>query len=162
MSSIYTINFPYENTNIKETYLTPDILAFSVWPFIHILLLCTIIYTFASDRGKYVMIDGISWEFPLFTVLLAIFVIVRASHNQIATFFTSFFVTYIGFSLYSTLKKGFAIQSAAEQFFIVLPFSACHAWNTFLLCLTAFEAFGVDAIEHHDGIGTRLLVVFAL
>ena len=165
MSHIYVTIFPqliYENANVKETYFTPDVLAFFVWPFIHILLLCTIVYSFASDHGKTVMIDGISWEFPLFTVLFAIFVTVRASHNQNATFFTSFFLNYVGFSLYATLMKDHSLWSTRGQFFVLLPFSACQAWNAFLFCLTAFEAFGVDATENNSGIGTGFVVVFAL
>ena len=165
VSNIYTVNPPqltYENINNGETYFTPSIWAFSVWPIIHILLLCPIIYSFASDHGKAVVIDGISWEFPLLTVLYAIFVTVRADHNQTVAFVASFFLAYVGRSIFFVVRRKDTPKSVGEQCFIIFPFSACQAWNAFLLCLTAFEAFGVDATAHEDGFWTRLFVILAL
>jgi hypothetical protein len=57
----------------KETYLTPAPWAFLIWSLIHLLLLGTIIYQFTA-AGKAVVIDGISWRFPLLVVLNAVYV----------------------------------------------------------------------------------------
>lgn len=108
------------------------------------------------------MIDGISWEFPLFTVLYAIFVIVWGNHNQTAVFAICFCLDYVGDSIYWALKTKCSPDSLGEQFLIILPFSACQAWNGVILFLTAFEAFGVDATEREDGGWTRFFVVLAL
>lgn len=50
---------------------------------IHILLLGTIIYQFFDD-GKLVIVDGISWRFPLLGLLNAIYVNLWASQHYIA------------------------------------------------------------------------------
>ena len=49
---------------------------------IHLLLLGTIIYQFTPD-GKKVIIDGISWRFPLLGLLNAIYVNLWASQHYV-------------------------------------------------------------------------------
>jgi hypothetical protein len=49
---------------------------------IHLLLLGTVIYQFFAP-GKRVIIDGVSWRFPLLGVLNAIYVNLWASHHRI-------------------------------------------------------------------------------
>lgn len=49
---------------------------------IHLLLLGTVIYQF-FPAGKRVIIDGISWRFPLLGLLNAIYVNLWASHHYI-------------------------------------------------------------------------------
>ena len=49
---------------------------------IHILLLGTIIYQF-FPTGKRVIVDGISWRFPLLGVLNAVYVSLWATHHYI-------------------------------------------------------------------------------
>ena len=49
---------------------------------IHVLLLGTVIYQF-FDNGKKVIIDGISWRFPLLGILNAIYVNLWATHHYI-------------------------------------------------------------------------------
>lgn len=49
---------------------------------IHILLLGTVIYQFFPN-GKKVIIDGISWRFPLLGILNAIYVNLWATHHYI-------------------------------------------------------------------------------
>lgn len=160
VSNISTLVSPWPD--IRQTYFTPAIWAFYVWPVIHILLLCNLIYSFASDHGKAVMIDGISWEFPLLLILYAIFVTARASCNRIFALVVCIYLSNVCDSIYYTLLRNYPIKSLEEQFFIVLPFSACQAWNNVMFFLTTFEAIGVDATEHDDGNWTRLFVVSTL
>ena len=49
---------------------------------IHLLLLGTVIYQFFPG-GKKVIVDGISWRFPLLGVLNAIYVNVWATHHYV-------------------------------------------------------------------------------
>lgn len=49
---------------------------------IHVLLLGTVIYQF-FPQGKKVVIDGISWRFPLLAILNAIYINVWATHHYI-------------------------------------------------------------------------------
>jgi len=97
-SNVYTVAAPSAiYFSGKETYLTPAPWAFLIWcvlllhPFslstlhnvrslIHILLLGTIVYQFFPS-GKHVIIDGVSWRFPLLAVLNAIYVNLWASHH---------------------------------------------------------------------------------
>lgn len=43
-----------------------------------------------------------------------------------------------------------------------LPFSLYHGWTTFLIILTAFEAFGVNAGVDKPGVFTKVFVFLGL
>jgi hypothetical protein len=45
---------------------------------------------------------------------------------------------------------------------IHLPFSLYHGWTTVLVVLTAFEAFGVNALHEPAGVWTKVFVFLAL
>jgi hypothetical protein len=45
---------------------------------------------------------------------------------------------------------------------IHLPFSLYHGWTTVLVVVTAFEAFGVNALTHPAGVFTKVFVFLAL
>ncbi|KIK68908.1 hypothetical protein GYMLUDRAFT_152684 [Collybiopsis luxurians FD-317 M1] len=161
-SNIYTIAAP---SNIylhgKETYITPAPWAFLVWTVIHLLLLGTIIYQFFPN-GKRVIIDGISWRFPLLGVLNAIYVNLWAHHSYIAAFIFALFVSSAVTHIYYVVKKHHSSESVADELFVHLPFSLYHGWTTVLVILTVFEAFGVDALKERAGIWTKVLVFLAL
>jgi hypothetical protein len=76
----------------KETYITPAPWAFLIWSLIHLLLLGTIIYQFTA-AGKSVVIDGISWRFPLLVVLNSIYVNFWAKQYYVVAFVFSLFVS---------------------------------------------------------------------
>lgn len=162
-SNIYALIPPqsvYEN--IKQTYLTPANWAFFVWPIIHILLLGTVIYQFASARGKIVVVDGISWGFTLIATLSAIFVTVRVNHHYTLAFVLSLFIVYISFKIGRIIEKEHFSKSAGDRFFVHLPFFLWYGWAIVLSFLTVFEAFGVDATKHEDGGGTQFCVFLIL
>lgn len=163
VANIWTVTSPRDiYGDIQQTYFTPAIWVFCVWPVIHILLLSALIYSFASDRGKAVIIDGISWELPLYTLLCGMFVAFWANHYPTTAFVVSYCLNYVGDSIHSVVKAKYYPESLQEQFLILLPFTACQTWNLVIYLLTAFEAFGVDASEHGDGRWTRCFVVAAL
>ena len=99
-SNIYTVASPSSIYYYgKETYITPAPWAFLIWytpllhlsaalahplhrSLIHILLLGTIIYQFFPG-GKKVIIDGISWRFPLLGILNAIYVNLWSTNHYI-------------------------------------------------------------------------------
>jgi len=163
-SNIYTVASPHSiYGHIKETYFTPANWAFFAWSIIHLLLLGTIIYQFTSAHAKAVVIDGISWRFPLLAVLNAVFVSVWANHHYIAAFILSLCVASCVTSIYYIVKKNHSPESVADELFVHLPFSMWHGWTTVLIFLTAFEAFGVDAAKHHHaGVWTKVFVFLAL
>ncbi|TFK44515.1 hypothetical protein BDQ12DRAFT_620670 [Crucibulum laeve] len=161
-SNLYTIAAPSSIYYTgKETYLTPAPWAFLIWSLIHVLLLGTIIYQFFPG-GKHVVIDGISWRFPLLAVLNAIYVNLWASHHYIIAFVFALFVSSAVTHIYYIVKKHHSPQSLPDELFIHLPFSLYHGWTTVLVVLTAFEAFGVNAITHGAGIWTKVFVFLAL
>jgi hypothetical protein len=157
-----TLIFPLLIHPAKQTYFTPTDWAFLVWPIIHILLFGTVIYQFASARGKAVVVDGISWELPLMNILYALFVTLRFNHHYTAAFVVSLLLSYVIGNIYWSLKKEYLPQSVGDHLFVHLPFTACQAWTAFMGYLVAFEAFGVDAAENTNGIFTNLFVFFAL
>ncbi|KAG6920085.1 hypothetical protein DXG01_010153 [Tephrocybe rancida] len=140
-SNIYTVASPEDiYFHGKETYLTPAPWAFLIW--------CATFF----PAGKRVIIDGISWRFPLLAVLNSIYVNLWANHQFI-----------LGMQhIYYIVKKHHSPQKTADELFIHLPFSLYHGWTTVLVVLSAFEAFGVNALDHRAGVWTKVFVFLAL
>jgi len=162
-SNIYTVASPTPVYGVlKETYLTPSCWAFFAWSLIHFLLLGTIIYQFTSVHAKSVIIDGISWRFPLLAVLNAVFVTVWAHQHHLAAFILSLLVASTVSHIYYVVKKNHSSESTGDELFVHLPFSMWHGWATVLIFLTAFEAFGVNAAKHHPGVWTKVFVFLSL
>ncbi|KDQ49365.1 hypothetical protein JAAARDRAFT_165648 [Jaapia argillacea MUCL 33604] len=161
-SNIFTIVSPsgiYHSG--KETYITPAPWAFTIWSLIHLLLLGTIIYQF-FPTGKVVIVDGISWRLPLLGVLNAIYVNLWASQHYVVAFIFALFVSSAVTHIYYIIKKYHEPQNINDEIFVHLPFSLYHGWTTVLVVLTAFEAFGVNAISHKAGIWTKVFVFLGL
>lgn len=161
-SNIYTVAAPNNvYSSGKETYLTPAPWAFSIWSLIHLLMLGTVIYQFFPN-GKRVIIDGISWRFPLLAVLNAVYVNTWANGHYVVAFIFALLVSSTVTHIYYTVKKHHEPTSTADELFVHLPFSLYHGWTTVLIFLTAFEAFGVNAFSHHAGVWTKIFVFLAL
>ncbi|KAG6886286.1 hypothetical protein C0993_006696 [Termitomyces sp. T159_Od127] len=161
-SNIYTVASPAGiYFHGKETYLTPAPWAFLIWSLIHLLLLGTVIYQF-FPAGKRVIVDGISWRFPLLAVLNSIYVNLWASHHFVLAFILALFVSSAVTHIYYIVKKHHSPQETADELFIHLPFSLYHGWTTVLVVLSAFEAFGVNSLDHRDGVWTKVFVFLAL
>jgi len=141
--------------------MTPAPWAFLIWSLIHILLLGTIIYQFFPN-GKKIIIDGVSWRFPLLGVLNAIYVNLWASHHYIVAFIFALLVSSTVTHIYYIVKKHHSSQGFGDELFIHLPFSLYHGWTTVLVILTAFEAFGVNAHHHGAGVWTKVFVFLGL
>lgn len=162
-SNIYTVASPQSiYGNIKQTYFTPANWAFFAWSLIHLLLLGTIIYQFTSAHAKAVVIDGISWRFPLLAILNAVFVAVWANHHYIVAFILSLLVSASVTNIYYIVKKNHSPESLGDELLVHLPFSLWHGWTNVLVVLTAFEAFGVNANKHPAGVWTKVFVFLAL
>ncbi|KAI0790708.1 hypothetical protein C8Q75DRAFT_760343 [Abortiporus biennis] len=161
-SNIYAVAGPkHYYVSGKETYITPASWAFLIWSLIHLLLLGTIIYQF-FESGKRVIIDGISWRFPLLALLNAIYVNLWGAHHYITAFIFALFVSSAVTHIYYIVKKYHESQNTADELFVHLPFSLYHGWTTVLVVLTAFEAFGNDALTERAGIWTKVFVFLAL
>ncbi|KAF8265481.1 hypothetical protein EI94DRAFT_1804350 [Lactarius quietus] len=168
--------------NKNTTYITPAPWAFLIWSLIHLLLLGTIVYQFTPD-GKKVIIDGISWSFPLLGLLSAIYVNLWASQIYLygatrryspfqvyqhearstsASIHICPLVSFVMTNIYYVVKKSHSPANLADELFVHLPFSLYHGWTSFLLVLTAFEAFGTEALKHPPGVWTKIFVFLAL
>jgi len=128
---------------------------------IHLLLLGTIIYQF-WDAGKKVIIDGISWRFPLLVFFNSIYVNLWATKYYISSFVFALFVSSTVTHIYYIVKKHHSAQSLNDELFIHLPFSLYHGWTTVLVVISAFTAFGVNAATHPAGVWTKIFVFLAL
>ncbi|KNZ77775.1 hypothetical protein J132_03833, partial [Termitomyces sp. J132] len=161
-NAYYTFAFPGGiHSHRKETYITPALWAFLIWPLIHTLLLGTVIYQF-FPAGKRVIVDGISWRFPLLAVLNAMYIYFSSRHSFYLELVFALFVSSTVTHIYYIVKKHHSPQQTADELFIHLPFSLYHGWTTVLVVLSAFEAFGVNASKQHDGIWTKVFVFIAL
>ncbi|KAF8813682.1 hypothetical protein BYT27DRAFT_7180436 [Phlegmacium glaucopus] len=161
-SNIYTVTSPSSIYYYgKETYITPAPWAFLIWSLIHLLLLGTIIYQFFPD-GKKSIVDGISWRFSLVALLNAIYVNLWATRHYILAFVFALFVSSAVTHIYYIVKKHHAAVSYSDELFVHLPFSLYHGWTTVIVIVSAFDAFGVDALHHGAGIWTKVFVFLAL
>jgi len=161
-SNIYTIAAPSDiYFSGKETYITPAPWAFLIWSLIHLLLLGTIIYQFFPN-GKTIVIDSISWRFPLLVILNAIYVNLWAHKHYVFAFIFALFVSSAVTHIYYVIKKHHVPSSVSDELFVHLPFSLWHGWTTVLVVLTAFEAFGVNANSKPAGIWTKVFVFLGL
>ncbi|KZP05667.1 hypothetical protein FIBSPDRAFT_842826 [Athelia psychrophila] len=162
-SNIYTIALSDIYCTGKETYITPAPWAFLIWSLIQLLLLGTIIYQF-TDNGKTVIIDSISWRFPLLGVLHIIYMNLWANCHYIPAFIVLLFVSTVVTQIYRIVKEHNAPPSSLRDdlLFLHLPFSLYHGWTYVLLVLSLFEAFGVDALTHTAGVWTKVFVFLNL
>ncbi|KAJ3571002.1 hypothetical protein NP233_g4040 [Leucocoprinus birnbaumii] len=161
-SNIYTVAAPQGiYFHGKETYISPASWAFLIWSLIHILLLGTIIYQF-FPQGKRVIIDGVSWRFPLLAALNAIYVNLWATRHYIIAFIFALFVSSAVTHIYYIVKKYHVAENLSDELFVHLPFSLYHGWTTVLVVITAFEAFGVNKLEQKAGVWTDVFVFLAL
>ncbi|KAF9244230.1 hypothetical protein BU15DRAFT_42158 [Melanogaster broomeanus] len=161
-SNIYTIAAPHDIYYTgKETYITPAPWAFLIWTLIHLLLLGTIVYQFTVP-GKKVIVDAISWRFPLLGILNAIYVNLWSSHHYVIAFIFALFVSSTVTHVYYVVKKHHAPSNTGDEIFVHLPFSLWHGWTTVLVVITAFEAFGVNALSKPPGVWTKVFVFLAL
>lgn len=161
-SNIYTVAAPSDiYYKGKETYLTPAPWAFLIWTLIHLLLLGTIIYQWFPS-GKSVIIDGISWRFPLLGILNAIYVNLWTSRHYVFAFIFALFVSATVTHIYYVVKKQHSPQNIWDELLVHLPFSLYHGWTTVIVVLSLFEAFGVNALTTRAGIWTKVFVFLAL
>ncbi|KAL5496071.1 hypothetical protein ACEPAH_3164 [Sanghuangporus vaninii] len=161
-SNIYSVAGPEGGYwSGKETYFTPASYAFSIWSLIHLLLFGAIIYQF-FPAGKRVIIDGISYRFPLLGVLNAIYINVWVKQYYIVAFIFALLVSSTVTHIYYIVRRYHASESWADELFIHLPFSLYHGWTTVLVVVSAFEAFGVNALNHHPGHWTKAFVFLGL
>lgn len=161
-SNIYTVATPHDiYFTGRETYITPAPWAFLIWSLIHLLLFGTIIYQFTAS-GKKVIIEGISWRFPLLGLLNAIYVHLWASQHYILAFVFALFVSSAVTHIYYVVKKFHAPANVGDEVLVHLPFSLYHGWTTVLVFITAFEAFGVNAFSQPAGVWTKVCVFLAL
>ncbi|ELU38490.1 hypothetical protein AG1IA_07477 [Rhizoctonia solani AG-1 IA] len=173
-SNIYTVAGPegvYRSG--KETYFTPAPYAFGIWSLIHLLLLGFIVYQF-TDNGKKTIIDGIGWRFPLLAIVNTVYVNVWVSaclfkdwQRFLMVGFRPRDIILLRLSLRCLCRarcRIFIISSRStirarasmtNVLWIHLPFSLYHGWTTVLVIVTAFEAFGVNALTHPAGVFTK-------
>jgi len=145
----------------KETYITPAPWAFTIWSLIHLLLLGTVIYQFTA-AGKATIIDGVGWRFPLLVILNSIYVNVWAKGYYVVAFVLSLFVSSAVTQIYYVVKRYHLADSLTDEIFIHLPFSLYHGWTTVLVVITAFQAFGVNAVTTGAGVWTKVFVFLGL
>ncbi|CUA71301.1 hypothetical protein RSOLAG22IIIB_09475 [Rhizoctonia solani] len=161
-SNIYTVAGPegaYRSG--KETYFTPAPYAFAIWSLIHLLLLGYIIYQF-TENGKKTIVDGIGWRFPLLAIVNTVYVNVWTKGHYVIAFIFALFVSSTVSHIYYVVKKHHSSESLNDELWIHLPFSLYHGWTTVLIIVTAFEAFGVNALTHPAGVFTKVFVFLGL
>jgi len=161
-SNIYTVAGPEGvHRSGKETYFTPAPYAFAIWSLIHLLLLGFIVYQF-FENGKKTIIDGIGWRFPVLAVLNLTYVNLWAKGHYVIAFIFALLVSSAVSHIYYIIKKYHAGENINDELWIHLPFSLYHGWTTVLVVMTAFEAFGVNALTHKAGVFTKVFVFLGL
>lgn len=150
----------YDPYRGKDTYFTPAPWVYAIWPLIHLMLLGANIYQF-SPNGKRIIIDEIGWRFPLLAVLNIVYTNVRVTHHYIVAFVFAILISSTVSHIYYGLTTRRGNYKVGDEVFVHLPFSLWHGWATFLLVLSAFEAFGIRTYDH-AGDWTKALVFLGL
>jgi len=164
VSNLSTVVIPEDPyTHGKLTYITPSPWAFLVWSWIHFLLLGTLLYQFTPE-GKSVVIDKISWRFPLLGALSVLYVNFRAWDLYLHALVFALLVSITVTNIYYVVKESHSSPSLANELFVHILFSLYHSWTTVLVVLAIFEAFDKSA-EYpflHPGAWTPPFVYFAI
>jgi len=126
---------------------------------IHVLLLGTVIYQFFPN-GKKVIIDGISWRFPLLAILNAIYVNLWATHHYIIG--SSFQLAQRMTRLMLHLQLSFLPFSSAPQ--LPLVETLCRHRRDSVLTPYSFSAHLLycQKVPHRRVVGRRALCSPAL
>ncbi|KAL4066929.1 hypothetical protein V8B97DRAFT_1917110 [Scleroderma yunnanense] len=143
--NVYTVISPWDvYYSGKETYFTPAPWSFFVWPLIHMLILGTCIYQF-SGRGKEVIIERIGWKLPLLDFLNGMYIYSwTIQEYRYGLVFMIFAVSVVA-QIYNDVKD-VQLRNFCDEVLLHLPFSLYHGWTICLVFLSAFEAFGVNAV----------------
>lgn len=144
----------------KETYITPDAGTFWIWTVINVLFLGFVVFQF-FPAGIH-CVDVIGWRFAGIGILQAIWIHLFIKHHYVVAFIFSLFVAMLVSHVYWDLKNHHAPETWSDIAFIHLPFSFFHSYLIFLVVLSAFTAFGVDASSTPAGVATKALVIIAL
>ncbi|KAI6042546.1 hypothetical protein EDC04DRAFT_2866738 [Pisolithus marmoratus] len=163
--NVYTVISPWDvYFSGKETYFTPASWSFFVWPLIHMLILGTCIYQF-SGRGKEVIIERIGWKLPLLDFLNAMYIyswtIQEYRYGTDLTLVGRSSVYYLRSQIYNDIKER-QLRNFCDEVFLHLPFSIYHGWTVCLVFMSAFEAFGANAVTEPADVWTKVAVFGSL
>lgn len=164
---IYNTFFYVPEYPNKETFITPWVGAFWVWPLIHLLLISFTIFQW-DPRAKDLIIDQISYRFVILGLINAAYFYFEIRRWYILSFLLTLGLSSIVSSIYyivRTRKKpanATTGQTMAVEGLIRQPFSLYHAWSIVLGVITLFQAFGKDIHKEHASIWTRIFVFLAL
>jgi len=81
-------------------------------------------------------------------------------HHIVAFIFAIIVSAAVSHAYYS-VKRNHAAENINDELWVHVPFGLWHGWTTYLVFLTAFEAFGVSTATH-AGIATKILVFLSL
>ncbi|KAI6024841.1 hypothetical protein PISMIDRAFT_248788 [Pisolithus microcarpus 441] len=159
--NVYTVISPWDvYYSGKETYFTPASWSFFIWPLIHMLILGTCIYQF-SGRGKEVIIERIGWKLPLLDFLNAMYIYSwTIQEYRYGLVFIIFAVSVVA-QIYNEVKET-QLRNFCDEVFLHLPFSLYHGWTICLVFMSAFEAFGVNALTEPADVWTKVAVFGSL
>lgn len=166
----------------KETYFTPAHHAFGIWSLIYFLLLGYPLYQY-TDTGENLLVDGaVGRTFLVLVVLTVAYIKVWFGGHHTLAFILATLMFFTALIVWDVFVKGIAVQRAVQlsptqnawhlrviaaaplsaKLLVGLPFSMYCGWTATLVVLTAFEAFGVDALTHPAGMFTKAFVFTGL
>jgi len=145
----------------KETYLTPARYVFTIWTVIHVLLFGTVIYQF-FPQGQLVVVDTLGWSFAIIALVNTAFLHLWIERLDLFAFIAALVVSSLLTDIYYRIKQNHNPANVNDELWVHLPFSLWHGWSVFLIFLTGFQAFGVNAATHPPGILTKIFVFIAL
>lgn len=84
------------------------------------------------------------------------------TNSELAAFIFALLVSSAVTHIYYIVRRYHVSESLNDELWVHLPFSLYHGWTTVLVVLTAFEAFGVNAVSHKAGVWTKVFVFLGL
>ncbi|KAH7101393.1 hypothetical protein BKA62DRAFT_770666 [Auriculariales sp. MPI-PUGE-AT-0066] len=118
------------------TLIIPATWVWNIWTAIHTLLLSYIVYQFFP-----VAKNGVGWRFSAVVILNEIYTALWNRGHTVAAFIFSIVVSIAVSHTYYHVKVHHTSETLTEEVFIHWPFGLWHAWSTYLVILTGFNAF---------------------
>ncbi|KAG8991269.1 hypothetical protein FRB93_002845 [Tulasnella sp. JGI-2019a] len=144
----------------NNSFLTAPTMTFGVWTVIQILFIGSIIYQW-SDRGKKIIIDGLSWRLPVIFLLNTTYLHFWIHSNLFPVFIFAIFANVAVTNAYYILKTKHHPKNIYDELLVHTPISILHAWSVFLVIDSAFAAFG-EQVSHGPHPWTKFYLVVAL
>jgi len=145
----------------KETYLTPSPWIYAVLFVVHILFAGTLAFAQWSEKGRDILIGGLSYRWPVLMVLSTFWTGTWLRQWYYTSWILAVAVAILAIETSRTIKRRYRLEyelDTKEEVFVHTPFSLFEGWAIFILAVNTFAAFA--SVSLFSGLTTRIFAVW--